>query len=48
MLARTGAGGDLMTVYAMLVEHPALAAQFRQKVRQPFDFIAAGMRAMAP
>lgn len=38
--------GDLMAVYAVLVAHPALAAQFRQKVRQPFDFIAAALRAL--
>lgn len=38
--------GDLMAVYAVMVAHPALAAQFRQKVRQPFDFVAAAMRAL--
>ena len=38
--------GDLMTVYRVLVAHPALPAQFRQKVRQPFDFMAAGLRAL--
>ncbi len=39
-------GGDLPRVYAVLVEHPALARQFRQKVRQPFDFLAASLRAL--
>lgn len=44
--AWTRSGGDLMAVYAVLVAHPALAAQFRQKVRQPFDFVAASLRAL--
>lgn len=44
--AHARSDGDLMAVYAVLAEHPALAAQFRQKVRQPFDFIAAALRAL--
>ncbi|MFD1883751.1 DUF1800 domain-containing protein [Paracoccus pacificus] len=39
-------GGDLPSVYRVLVNHPALTAQFRQKARQPFDFIAASLRAL--
>ncbi|WP_246026754.1 DUF1800 domain-containing protein [Paracoccus luteus] len=41
-----GSGGDLATVYGVLVRHPALMAGFRHKARQPFDFIAASLRAL--
>lgn len=39
-------GGDLPSVYAVLVSHPALAASFRQKVRQPFEYVATSLRAL--
>ncbi|WP_299840056.1 DUF1800 domain-containing protein [uncultured Paracoccus sp.] len=39
-------GGDLSQVYAVLVSHPDLAARFRQKVRQPFDYVASALRAL--
>ena len=39
-------GGDLPQVYRVLVTHPALAANLRAKVRQPFDLVAAGFRAL--
>ncbi|WP_134678771.1 DUF1800 domain-containing protein [Paracoccus ravus] len=38
--------GDLPQVYRVLAEHPELAACFRHKVRQPFDLLAAGLRAL--
>lgn len=42
----TDTGGDLRAVSAALVTHPDLAATFRQKARQPFDFVAAALRAL--
>lgn len=39
-------GGDLPQVYRVMVTHPALAANLHAKVRQPFDFLAAGFRAL--
>ena len=42
----TDSGGDLRAVSAALVTHPDLAATFRQKARQPFDFVAAALRAL--
>lgn len=39
-------GGDLTEVYRVMVGHPALSATFRQKVRQPFDLMVAGYRAL--
>lgn len=39
-------GGDLAQVNAVLVEHPAVAAGFRQKARQPFDYLVAALRAL--
>ncbi|WP_372605445.1 DUF1800 family protein, partial [Actibacterium sp.] len=36
--------GDLMAVYAALLGHPSSWAETRQKVRQPFDYIAATLR----
>lgn len=39
-------GGDLPQVYRVLVTHPALADSFRQKTRQPFDYIATSLRAL--
>ncbi|MBP6679309.1 MAG: DUF1800 domain-containing protein [Paracoccus sp.] len=38
--------GDLPQVYRVLVTHPALAATLRQKIRQPYDLLIAGFRAM--
>ncbi|WP_255330193.1 DUF1800 domain-containing protein [Paracoccus albicereus] len=38
--------GNLPTIYRALVEHPELEATFRQKARQPFDFIVAAVRAL--
>ncbi len=39
-------GGRLRPVYAALAEHPATWASFGAKVRQPFEFMAAGLRAL--
>ena len=39
-------GGDLPQVYRVMVTHPELASAMRQKVRQPFDLLAAGYRAL--
>lgn len=39
-------GGDLSAVNRALVESPELTQHFREKVRQPFDFIASGLRAL--
>jgi uncharacterized protein (DUF1800 family) len=38
--------GALAPVYRVLVTHPALAANLRAKVRQPFDLIVTGLRAL--
>ncbi|RCW86707.1 DUF1800 domain-containing protein [Paracoccus lutimaris] len=38
--------GDLPQVYRVLVTHPALADTLRQKVRQPYDLLVAGFRAL--
>ncbi|AGT09510.1 DUF1800 domain-containing protein [Paracoccus aminophilus] len=38
--------GNLPDVYRVLITHPALADSFRQKARQPFDFVVAGLRAL--
>ena len=39
-------GGDLMAVYAALLEHPGAWLEEAQKARQPYDFIVASLRAM--
>lgn len=39
-------GGDLAAVYAALLEHPAATAAPLTKARQPWDFVAAGLRAL--
>ena len=39
-------GGDLPAVYAALLEHPGAWINLGQKVKQPFDFIASGYRAL--
>ncbi|WP_240643610.1 DUF1800 domain-containing protein [Paracoccus siganidrum] len=38
--------GHLPALYAILVEAPELETHFRKKVRQPFDFIVASVRAL--
>ena len=38
--------GDLPQVYRVLVTHPALADTLRHKVRQPYDLLVAGFRAL--
>lgn len=38
-------GGDLPSLYLALAEAPELQDCFRQKVRQPFDYIVAALRA---
>lgn len=38
--------GDLSAVNAVLVEAPEVEQNFRQKVRQPFDFLIAALRAL--
>lgn len=39
-------GGDLMAVYAALLEHPGAWIAGAEKARQPFDFIVASLRAL--
>lgn len=39
-------GGHLPDVYRVMITHPDLAANLRGKVRQPFDLMAAGYRAL--
>ncbi|MFN3525415.1 MAG: DUF1800 family protein [Paracoccus sp. (in: a-proteobacteria)] len=39
-------GGDLGAMNLTLAEAPELATHFRQKLRQPFDFVVAGLRAL--
>ncbi|UWQ21350.1 DUF1800 family protein [Jannaschia sp. W003] len=41
-------GGDLMAVYAALLDHPAAWAPELRKVRRPLEVIVAGMRALDP
>ena len=41
-----GTGGDLAQVNAVLAAHPALAATFRHKARQPFDYLVAALNAL--
>ncbi len=38
--------GDLGRVYRVMITHPALADSFRQKVRQPIDYVITGLRAL--
>ena len=45
--AYSGSGGDLMTTYTAMLYHPAAWIQATQKVRQPFDFLVASLRALA-
>lgn len=42
----TGAKGQLLPVYEVLLSHPAALRPDFVKVRQPFDFIATAMRAL--
>lgn len=44
--AYTASGGDLMAVYGALLGHPAFPLGPLAKVRQPFDFMAASLRAL--
>lgn len=44
--AYAASGGDLPTVYAALIEHPGGWAPLGGKVRQPWDFVAASLRAL--
>lgn len=44
--AYSGAKGQLMPVYEVLLTHPAALGADFVKVRQPFDYIASGMRAL--
>ena len=37
-------GGDLPTLYLVLAEAPELRDRFRQKVRQPYDYMVAALR----
>lgn len=46
MAAAWGEDGDLPALYAVMVGHPSLGGSLGQKVRQPFDFLAAGLRAL--
>ncbi|MCA8868878.1 MAG: DUF1800 domain-containing protein [Rhodobacteraceae bacterium] len=39
-------GGELVSVYAAMLEHPAAWQNFGQKAKQPFDFLTSSMRAM--
>ena len=38
--------GELSSVYKVLIEAPELAQNFRQKVRQPLDYMVASVRAL--
>ncbi len=39
-------GGDLMTVYEALLDHPASWRSYGQKVKQPVDFVVSSLRAL--
>ncbi|MGP3699814.1 DUF1800 domain-containing protein [Rhodobacter sp. NSM] len=39
-------GGDLPAVYGALLDHPAAGTTSRTKVRQPFDYVVSGLRAL--
>lgn len=39
-------GGDLTAVYTVMISHPDLAKQFRQKTRQPLDMMIAALRGL--
>ncbi len=39
-------GGDLMAVYAALLEHPDSWREFGAKAKQPFDLVVSGLRAL--
>jgi uncharacterized protein (DUF1800 family) len=40
-------GGDLVAIYGALLDHPATWMPEQTKVRQPFDFIVASLRALS-
>ena len=44
--AYSSSGGNLSATYAALLEHPSAWAAERRKARQPFDFVAAALRAL--
>jgi len=44
--AYSASDGDLTATYSALLDHPAAWTPERRKVRQPFDFIAAALRAL--
>jgi uncharacterized protein (DUF1800 family) len=44
--AFTDTDGDLTTVYAAMLDHPAAWAPDLAKARQPFDFVVAALRAL--
>lgn len=44
--AYESSGGDLMAVYAAMLEHPASWGPLGNKVKQPFGFVVSGMRAL--
>lgn len=39
-------GGDLLQTYAALLDHPNSSQNLGHKVKQPFDFVASGIRAL--
>lgn len=43
----TATGGDLMAVYAVLLDHPAAWDPVLRNVKPPFDFLASACRALA-
>ncbi len=46
MTAFVESDGDLMTVYAVMLNHPAAWAPQMQKARQPYDFLLAALRGL--
>lgn len=44
--AYSASGGELMPVYAVMLEHPAAWDTFGAKARQPQDFLVAALRAL--
>ncbi|WP_444454406.1 DUF1800 domain-containing protein [Rhodobacter capsulatus] len=44
--AYSRSGGELMPVYKVLLTHPAALSPQFAKVRQPFDYVATGLRAL--
>ncbi len=46
--AYSASGGMLAKVYQTMLDHPAAWAPLGAKVKQPFDFMASALRALAP